>query len=111
MAGLNIQGPDEEQTQAEELPPPKVTIARERVLEEARKEASSGDAEGRKRLSLVVIGHVDAGKSTLMGRLLYECGQVEEKRRREHERASEKAGKASFSWAWELDAGAEERER
>jgi elongation factor 1 alpha-like protein len=57
------------------------------------------------------LGHVDAGKSTLMGRLLYECGQVEEKRRREHERASEKAGKASFSWAWELDAGAEERER
>ena len=46
-----------------------------------------------------------------MGRLLYECGQVEEKRRREHERASEKAGKASFSWAWELDAGEEERER
>lgn len=46
-----------------------------------------------------------------MGRLLYECGQVEEKRRRDHERASEKAGKASFSWAWELDAGAEERER
>jgi elongation factor 1 alpha-like protein len=46
-----------------------------------------------------------------MGRLLYECGQVEEKRRREHERASEKVGKASFSWAWELDAGVEERER
>jgi elongation factor 1 alpha-like protein len=57
------------------------------------------------------LGHVDAGKSTLMGRLLYECGQVEEKRRRDHERASEKAGKASFSWAWELDAGTEERER
>ncbi|KAF8609529.1 hypothetical protein BDV93DRAFT_602188 [Ceratobasidium sp. AG-I] len=110
MAGLNIDKPEDERD-VEELPPPKVTIARAQVLEEARKEATSGDAEGRKRLSLVVIGHVDAGKSTLMGRLLYECGQVEEKRRREHERASEKAGKASFSWAWELDAGAEERER
>ncbi|KAG9102065.1 Hsp70 suppressor, GTPase facilitates ribosomal subunit dissociation [Ceratobasidium sp. UAMH 11750] len=111
MAGLNIEKPEDAQSQAEELPPPKVTIARERVLEEARKEANQGDSGGRRRLSLVVIGHVDAGKSTLMGRLLYECGQVEEKRRRDHERASEKAGKASFSWAWELDAGAEERER
>ncbi|KAG8744859.1 Hsp70 suppressor, GTPase facilitates ribosomal subunit dissociation [Ceratobasidium sp. 414] len=111
MAGLNIEKAEDTQSQAEELPPPKVTIARERVLEEARKEANQGDSDGRKKLSLVVIGHVDAGKSTLMGRLLYECGQVEEKRRREHERASEKAGKASFSWAWELDAGAEERER
>ncbi|KAL5641145.1 hypothetical protein ACGC1H_001583 [Rhizoctonia solani] len=109
LAGLNLAQAQE--SQPPEETPPKVTIARERVLEEARKEATSGDVDGRKRLSLVVIGHVDAGKSTLMGRLLYECGQVEEKRRREHERASEKAGKASFSWAWELDAGAEERER
>ncbi|KAF8707441.1 Elongation factor Tu C-terminal domain, partial [Rhizoctonia solani] len=109
MAGLNIVKPQD--SQPEEEAPPKISIARERILEEARKEATSGDSDGRKRLSLVVIGHVDAGKSTLMGRLLYECGQVEEKRRREHERASEKAGKASFSWAWELDAGAEERER
>ncbi|KEP54105.1 EF Tu GTP-binding domain protein [Rhizoctonia solani 123E] len=108
LAGLNLA---QAQEQPPEEAPPKVTIARERILEEARKEATSGDVDGRKRLSLVVIGHVDAGKSTLMGRLLYECGQVEEKRRREHERASEKAGKASFSWAWELDAGAEERER
>ncbi|CAE6466600.1 unnamed protein product [Rhizoctonia solani] len=109
MAGLNIAQAQDPQPLEEALP--KVTIARERIFEEARKEAASGDADGRKRLSLVVIGHVDAGKSTLMGRLLYECGQVEEKRRRDHERASEKAGKASFSWAWELDAGAEERER
>lgn len=55
MAGLNIDKPEDEEA-VEELPPPKVTIARAQVLEEARKEAASGDAEGRKRLSLVVIG-------------------------------------------------------
>jgi hypothetical protein len=55
MAGLNITKP-EDSLPTEELPLPKVTIARERILEEARKEATSGDAEGRKRLSLVVIG-------------------------------------------------------
>lgn len=54
MAGLNIANPDDSQSRDE--PPPKITIAREKILEEARKEANSGDAEGKKRLSLVVIG-------------------------------------------------------
>ena len=58
-----------------------------------------------------VTGHVDAGKSTLMGRLLYELGRVDEKTRIANERGSSKAGKSSFSWAWELDGTAEERER
>ena len=46
-----------------------------------------------------------------MGRLTYELGQMEEKRRRENERDSAKAGKGSFKWAWEMDAMAEERVR
>lgn len=57
------------------------------------------------------IGHVDAGKSTLMGRLLYELGYMDEKRRIANEKASSKMGKSSFSWAWELDGTLEERER
>jgi elongation factor 1 alpha-like protein len=57
------------------------------------------------------IGHVDAGKSTLMGRLLYELGRVDEKTRIANERGSNKIGKGSFSWAWELDGTSEERER
>ena len=56
-------------------------------------------------------GHVDAGKSTLMGRLLYELGLVDERRRMANERASDKAGKGSFKWAWELDGTYEERAR
>jgi elongation factor 1 alpha-like protein len=110
----------------EELPLPKISIAKEKVLEEARK-ATSG--EGTKPVvSLVVIGenfvlgpqrflltllpgHVDAGKSTMMGRLLYELGQIEEKKRNSNERNANKTGKASFSWAWEMDSGEEERER
>lgn len=46
-----------------------------------------------------------------MGRLLYELGRVEEKKKLANERASEKMGKSSFSWAWELDGTQEERER
>lgn len=46
-----------------------------------------------------------------MGRLLYELGRVDEKRKTANERASNKIGKGSFSWAWELDGTTEERER
>ena len=59
----------------------------------------------------VLAGHVDAGKSTLMGRLLYELGRLDEKTRISNERASGKLGKSSFSWAWNFDGTAEERER
>lgn len=58
-----------------------------------------------------LLGHVDAGKSTLMGRLLYDLGRIEEKKKIANERASGKIGKSSFSWAWELDGTSEERER
>ncbi|KAG8906018.1 Hsp70 suppressor, GTPase facilitates ribosomal subunit dissociation [Tulasnella sp. 403] len=87
---------------------PKIRLSREKLLEEA---TQTLDRKGKKSLSLVIVGHVDAGKSTLMGRLLYELGQMEEKRRRENERESTKIGKASFLWAWEMDGLSEERER
>jgi len=56
-------------------------------------------------------GHVDAGKSTLMGRLLYELGVLSEKEKLANERGSEKMGKSSFQYAWALDGTVEERER
>ncbi|ORZ28982.1 P-loop containing nucleoside triphosphate hydrolase protein [Lobosporangium transversale] len=62
-------------------------------------------------LNLVVIGHVDAGKSTLMGHLLYLQGEVTEKTIRKHERDAQKIGKASFAFAWVLDETGEERAR
>ncbi|KAF8592451.1 hypothetical protein K439DRAFT_1610256 [Ramaria rubella] len=108
VASLNLK--DEPDELVEEEPPPKTTMARERVLEEARA-VLEGGREGKKSVNLVVIGHVDAGKSTLMGRMLYELGRIDEKRRTANERASEKIGKSSFSWAWELDGTIEERQR
>ncbi|KAG8967151.1 Hsp70 suppressor, GTPase facilitates ribosomal subunit dissociation, partial [Tulasnella sp. 427] len=110
MAGLNLEQEDDQPVE-ETLPPPKMALSREKVLEEARKALDGKNGDGKKGLSLVIIGHVDAGKSTLMGRLTYELGQMEEKKRRENERDSGKAGKGSFSWAWEMDALGEERDR
>ncbi|MEM4682584.1 MAG: translation elongation factor EF-1 subunit alpha [Ignisphaera sp.] len=62
-------------------------------------------------LNLVIIGHVDHGKSTLVGRLLVETGAVDEKTWKEVVEAAIKAGKESEKYAWLLDRLKEERER
>eukprot|EP00801_Mesodinium_rubrum_P001861 Mrub_01861.p1 GENE.Mrub_01861~~Mrub_01861.p1 ORF type:complete len:626 (+),score=78.55 Mrub_01861:2-1879(+) len=62
-------------------------------------------------ISLVVIGHVDAGKSTLVGRLM---GNVMADLNREFEKYKNQAkmiGKTSFAYAWNTDGMSEERER
>ncbi|KAJ3160860.1 HBS1-like protein [Geranomyces michiganensis] len=62
-------------------------------------------------LNLVVVGHVDAGKSTLMGHMLYLLGEVSDRAMRKFEREAEKMRKASFAFAWVLDETEEERSR
>jgi len=63
----------------------------------------------KEQIHMVVIGHVDAGKSTLMGRLLFELGQVQKKTMHKYEQESRKVGKQSFVYAWILDETGEER--
>lgn len=56
-------------------------------------------------------GHVDAGKSTLMGRLLYDLKVVDQRTVDRYRKEAEKMGKSSFALAWVLDQGTEERNR
>ena len=60
-------------------------------------------------LCVCLSGHVDAGKSTLMGHLLYQLGFVGKKAMHKFEQDSRKAGKGSFAYAWVLDETEEER--
>lgn len=68
-------------------------------------------ASDKEHLYIVVIGHVDAGKSTLMGRLLCDLGEVSQKTLHKYEQESKKIGKQSFMYAWVLDETGEERVR
>jgi elongation factor 1-alpha len=61
--------------------------------------------------NLAVIGHVDHGKSTLVGRLLYETGSVPEHVIEQHRDEAESQGKGGFEFAYVMDNLAEERER
>ncbi|HEY4700128.1 MAG TPA: translation elongation factor EF-1 subunit alpha [Nitrososphaerales archaeon] len=63
-------------------------------------------------LNLIVIGHVDQGKSTSMGHFLFDLGIVDQRTLDEFAKESEKTGKGdSFKYAWVLDNLKDERER
>ncbi|MBS7626069.1 translation elongation factor EF-1 subunit alpha [Candidatus Bathyarchaeota archaeon] len=63
-------------------------------------------------LNMIVIGHVDHGKSTMTGNLLYQTGYIDAKKIEEYARESEKTGAGeTFKFAWVLDSLKEERER
>jgi len=62
-------------------------------------------------MNLVVIGHVDAGKSTATGHLIYKCGGIDKRTIEKFEKEAAEMGKASFKYAWVLDKLKAERER
>ncbi|MGC8849899.1 MAG: translation elongation factor EF-1 subunit alpha [Candidatus Bathyarchaeia archaeon] len=69
-------------------------------------------AEKKPHLNLVVIGHVDHGKSTLTGHLLYKTGYIDDKTIQAYEKEAAKTGVGeTFKFAFVLDRLKEERER
>ncbi|XP_011270409.1 hypothetical protein CAOG_08779 [Capsaspora owczarzaki ATCC 30864] len=76
------------------------------ILEEYKKRGA-----GKAHLNMVVVGHVDAGKSTLMGHILFQLGHVSRRTLHKYETESQKLGKASFAFAWVLDETDAERAR
>ena len=68
-------------------------------------------AKDKPHLNLVIIGHVDHGKSTMTGHLLYLAGAVDERQMAKFEQESEAIGKGTWKFAWALDKLKEERER
>ena len=63
------------------------------------------------RLNLVVIGHVDSGKSTSTGHLIYKCGGIDARTIEKFEKEAQEMGKGTFKYAWVLDKLKAERER
>jgi len=62
-------------------------------------------------INLVVIGHVDVGKSTTTGHLIYKCGGIDKRTIEKFEQEASDIGKGSFKYAWVLDKLKAERER
>ena len=62
-------------------------------------------------MNLIFIGHVDHGKSTTVGRVMYETGAVSEQDLNKLKEEAAKLGKATFEFAYAMDELKEERER
>jgi elongation factor 1-alpha len=62
-------------------------------------------------INLVVIGHVDSGKSTTTGHLIYKQGGIDKRTIEKFEKEADEMGKGSFKYAWVLDKLKAERER
>jgi len=62
-------------------------------------------------MSVVICGHVDSGKSTTTGRLLFELGGIPEREMQKLKEEAEKLGKGSFAFAFYMDTQKDERER
>merc|ERR1712127_714641 len=63
------------------------------------------------RLNLVVIGHVDSGKSTSTGHLIYKCGGIDARAIEKFEKEANECGKGTFMYAWVMDKLKAERDR
>ena len=68
-------------------------------------------ASDKPHMNLAVIGHTDHGKSTTVGRLLFETGAVPPHIIEGYRKEAESKGKGSFEFAWVMDNLKEERER
>jgi len=71
----------------------------------------SKSKDNSERINLVVIGHVDSGKSTTTGHLIYKCGGISDREIKKYEEQAEDMGRGSFKFAWVLDKQKASRER
>ncbi|KAK7470682.1 translation termination factor GTPase eRF3 [Stygiomarasmius scandens] len=65
----------------------------------------------KEHLNIVFIGHVDAGKSTLGGNLLYMTGMVDKRTMEKYERDAKEAGRETWYLSWALDSTPQERSK
>lgn len=86
-------------------------VSKEQSQRNAQQLYTKERADEKPHFHMIVIGHVDAGKSTLMGHILFDTGNVSQRVMHKHEQESKKMGKQSFMYAWVLDETGEERAR
>ncbi|KAK1164898.1 eukaryotic peptide chain release factor GTP-binding subunit ERF3A [Acipenser oxyrinchus oxyrinchus] len=82
----------------EELPTPKVAVV-------------PPDAPKKEHVNVVFIGHVDAGKSTIGGQIMYLTGMVDKRTLEKYEREAKEKNRETWYLSWALDTNQEERDK
>ncbi|KAL8274522.1 hypothetical protein Esti_001543 [Eimeria stiedai] len=99
--------------------PPSPAAAAAAEVADAAATAAAAPAAERRQLSVVAVGHVDAGKSTLLGQLLWQGAALDpaalrrvlQQQQQQTSSSSSSSSKHYPAFAWLLDEGEEERER
>jgi len=68
-------------------------------------------AREKPNMNVVFVGHVDAGKSTIVGRIMFDSGIVTQQEMDKLKAEAVKYGKVGFEFAYIMDAIKQERER
>ena len=107
-----------QQTKVEKKVAEKASVDAEKVLQDAKLATDEetlrdlfGDQEIKSHLNLVFVGHVDAGKSTMGGNLLYLTGMVDKRTLEKYERDAKEIGRDSWYLSWALDSTQQERDK
>ncbi|CAO3594177.1 unnamed protein product [Absidia cylindrospora] len=99
---------------AQQAPPPpqeKTAAKSDTVTEDldALDDDVVADMYGKEHLNVVFMGHVDAGKSTMGGNILFLTGMVDKRTMEKYEKEAKDAGRESWYLSFALDTGVEER--
>ncbi|KAG0044082.1 translation termination factor GTPase eRF3 [Gryganskiella cystojenkinii] len=81
----------------------------EEVEEEVVDQETLTEFFGKEHVNVIFIGHVDAGKSTMGGRILEASGMIDKRTLEKYEKDAKEAGRDSWYLSWALDTNAEER--
>ncbi|RWS25926.1 Eukaryotic peptide chain release factor GTP-binding subunit ERF3A-like protein [Leptotrombidium deliense] len=91
---------------------PSAIKAKAKAKRKGKKMSESSDGGVKKEhVNIVFIGHVDAGKSTIGGQLLYLTGMVDKRTLEKYEREAKEKNRESWYLSWALDTNQEERDK
>lgn len=96
--------PKEKKTEEAPVAAPVIAVA-------APKKKKEVIRDPRPHLNLIFIGHVDAGKSTISGHMLYLTGMVDDRTMEKFEREAKIKNRESWKYAWAMDISEEERDK
>ncbi|KAF1966581.1 hypothetical protein BU23DRAFT_517884 [Bimuria novae-zelandiae CBS 107.79] len=89
----------------------KAIVDLEKEQEEELDEAVLAEMYGKEHVNVIFLGHVDAGKSTLGGSILFATGMVDERTMDKYKREAKEAGRETWYISWALDLTKEERSK
>ncbi|XP_071976773.1 eukaryotic peptide chain release factor GTP-binding subunit ERF3A isoform X1 [Engystomops pustulosus] len=96
--GSSEEVPQEMMEEEEEVPKPKNIVV-------------PPDAPKKEHVNVVFIGHVDAGKSTIGGQIMYLTGMVDKRTLEKYEREAKEKNRETWYLSWALDTNQEERDK